>query len=502
VSQFGNGCTKSIRICAHLLLIAVAIGPFPASARNDPYEPGDWVSWTSMRARNDVNEYAGVVYVATDGGIARYDLIAERWRRPFTMSDGLQERDILAIELDLETNNLAYLAGSGAVYGFDLVSERNNPHFRPRSALRDRLRNDADRRYSNDRNARLSDIYSPEGILSDRSVREYLNVDTQIDRWDEIWLAAAGYVNKGSEWNTVPMRLLPYRLLRDNVHTIAQYGDNFFFGGVGGVSIHNRDLDAWSALYPENAAWITLDDVRDVVVDSVQIWLATDQGLQSLDARHGVWRSYGEHDGLPHADVRSIALTTDDVWIGTSFGVARLDRATNEIHDVSHGNWAQRSINDIAVQDSTVWLATDAGVYTSNDSGTTWVRFGEKHSMLPARIAAIEVVGSKVWLVSRLGVLGYDTVARRFVEYPVESLTSGTADFYCVLSDPPYLWIGSDRGVFRVDTERATYTVRYTVHDGLIDNRVHDMALDENYIWFTTPMGVTRFYWDDPYRSR
>ena len=42
--------------------------------------------------------------------------------------------------------------------------------------------------------------------------------------------------------------------------------------------------------------------------------------------------------------------------------------------------------------------------------------------------------------------------------------------------------------------------VHYTVFDGLADNRVLDIALDGDYVWFGTPKGVTLFYWNDPHR--
>jgi len=34
--------------------------------------------------------------------------------------------------------------------------------------------------------------------------------------------------------------------------------------------------------------------------------------------------------------------------------------------------------------------------------------------------------------------------------------------------------------------------------DGLLDNLVQDLVLDGDYIWFGTPEGVTRFFWNNP----
>jgi ligand-binding sensor domain-containing protein len=61
------------------------------------------------------------------------------------------------------------------------------------------------------------------------------------------------------------------------------------------------------------------------------------------------------------------------------------------------------------------------------------------------------------------------------------------------------LWVGTDEGIARYD-RRTGYSRNFSTEDGLIDNRVFDIELDGDCLWFATPGGVTRFYWNNPYR--
>jgi ligand-binding sensor domain-containing protein len=65
--------------------------------------------------------------------------------------------------------------------------------------------------------------------------------------------------------------------------------------------------------------------------------------------------------------------------------------------------------------------------------------------------------------------------------------------------DDSAAWLGTDDGVLKFDKRRSRWR-RFTVEDGLPDNVVHYILLDGDFIWFGTPEGLTRFYWNSPYR--
>ena len=493
-----------------LLLVCASVGP--ADALRGANRMGEWVSWTAMGRVNDVAEFMNVAYVASDGGIGRYDLAYERWRSPLTITDGLRSRRISAIEIDSTANELVYATPAGAAYGFTLIDERDDPFYQTSARMHERLHRPGEwYGYSAPSAVQnpLELMFRSEGILTEAAIRRYLAVDTVIDHWDRAWLPNDPVAGAEALWRSARLAVLPYSLVSDRVHAIGRYGDNFWFAGQRGVSVHNRDLDAWAALdaYVETPA---VDGVvRDVAVGSALAWMATDRGLVRLSGIDGTWRTFTTADGLPDTDVRAVAVDTGSVWIATGFGVAQLDRETNRVRDRSAGDQTQRATNDVTVSGGTIWIATDAGVYVSRDNGVTWRRPANLPVIAATRAYVLDAAAGEVWAAGDLGVVGVDIATGAWTEYPLphhfagdRSGADGQTEILSLLSDPPLLWVGTDRGVYMVDRSRADYTRHYTVSDGLIDGRVMDIELDEDYIWFATLGGVTRFHWANPHVLR
>ncbi len=477
----------------------VALGARPG------WETGDWVSWTNLRMINDIEEYRDIIYVATDGGIARYDLRRNRWIEPLTVSDGLIDREITSIYLDETTGDLVYRTPHGDA-AYRLFADRPSEWFSPTPESNALLRQSGYQR------ARYPNVipppewmYSPDGILTDQDLREYETVDQVIDFWDNMWLAIRGYGLAVREWDTARLRLLPYSLWEDDLRAIDHFGDNFWFVGEGAINVHNRDLDAWAKFEDIDSPFLISDNVFGVLAESTRVWLATDAGLSRYDGRTGSWTTFTPRDGLPDERVSALAADTGAVWVGTQFGVARLDRRTEEVRDVSEGDYAERTTYDLAVVDTTVWAGTDAGLYVSRDRGAHWQRFTWDDAIGDVPVTVVRHSGERLWCASRMGVLGVDPATGAKVRFPAgiylrrDVEGEQPAHALSVCSDGELLWVGTDQGVYRIEIE-SRYTRLFTTDDGLIHNEVRDIELDEDYIWFATPEGVTRFYWNDPER--
>jgi sugar lactone lactonase YvrE len=66
-----------------------------------------------------------------------------------------------------------------------------------------------------------------------------------------------------------------------------------------------------------------------------------------------------------------------------------------------------------------------------------------------------------------------------------------------IACDRKHVWAATQDGVWKLNRMTDIW-VRYTTDDGLLDNQVQDLALDGDYIWFGTPQGATRFFWNNP----
>ena len=60
--------------------------------------------------------------------------------------------------------------------------------------------------------------------------------------------------------------------------------------------------------------------------------------------------------------------------------------------------------------------------------------------------------------------------------------------------------MATEDGVYKYDLHGQRWR-HFGVRDGLVGSRVYDILLDGDYVWFGTNRGLTRFYWNNPYRA-
>ena len=68
-----------------------------------------------------------------------------------------------------------------------------------------------------------------------------------------------------------------------------------------------------------------------------------------------------------------------------------------------------------------------------------------------------------------------------------------------ILADSGAVWVATERGVWKYKKREDRWR-HFTTEDGLLHDSVRWMLLDGDYIWFGTARGLTRFYWNAPYR--
>jgi hypothetical protein len=108
----------------------------------------------------------------------------------------------------------------------------------------------------------------------------------------------------------------------------------------------------WGALPSQN--------LRDMLVQGSQLHVATERGLATL--RGMSLSTINGASGLPYDDTTCLAQGFDgDLWIGTARGAVR--KVGGEFQFFGAENWLPgEHVNDIAVNDRTVYIATNAGL--------------------------------------------------------------------------------------------------------------------------------------------
>ena len=233
--------------------------------------------------------------------------------------------------------------------------------------------------------------------------------------------------------------------------------------------------------------------VRALFIDSKDVlWLATTEYGVCRQVGDLLFRNYNTHNSA--LSDNSITAFCEDgqgrIWVGSVNGHVNYFASPDVIRspegsksetaksiDVIIG-MAYDSINDY------IWITARCGLFYYDLGKSTFARYsGQTTSCLGACIAA-----DKLWVSSLEGLSVID----------LRTLESSTSEFpysMTLVPDGETLWAGTfGNGLFRVDkclSEKPEITV-YSEKDGLADNQVYGLLLDGIYLWITTENGLSR----------
>ncbi len=209
------------------------------------------------------------------------------------------------------------------------------------------------------------------------------------------------------------------------------------------------------------------NQIRDLTFrsteDSVQAWVAHDNGVQKLD---GATWTLLTPDNSPLSSFSNSAIAVDldnAIWIGSSIGGAGVHRMNNGLwttFTTANSGLISTATSDIEVDPTTgaVWFGNRFSAGLSVFDGEGWETF------LPS--------GGPFSCASTNGVPGQSV-------NDIEIDNTGT------------VWIGSGCGLTSFDGKTWT---PFTTNDGLADNNVRDIDIAaDGSIWVGTRRGVSHF---------
>ena len=210
-------------------------------------------------------------------------------------------------------------------------------------------------------------------------------------------------------------------------------------------------------------------------------------------------------------EVNCIAADLDNVWIATTHGVTRWDRQQDQwSHYTMEDGLANDTVNAVAVDGQWVWFATDEGVSRYDMQTGTFATFRTIDGLASDQVSSISVDGNYVWFGTAEGLNRYDkTIDSWAVRTRKDGLVSKVITTLAV--EPEYVWVGTDRevnpdphgwdedprfsrgGVSRYHRDTDSWN-NYTKSDGLIDNEITTIAVDDDNVWFGTQnRGVSQY---------
>jgi ligand-binding sensor domain-containing protein/AraC-like DNA-binding protein len=236
--------------------------------------------------------------------------------------------------------------------------------------------------------------------------------------------------------------------------------------------------------------------VRAMYIDSKDVlWLATTGYGLCRQVGDLVFRNYNTaNSALTDNSITSICEDRQGrIWVGTVTGhMNYLNPGGADIVRIPDG-YASETAKSIDViiglvydkLNDFIWISARNGLYYYDIGKATYNRYpGKASSCLGACIMA-----DKLWVSSAEGLCVinlHNLESRMIVDVP-----------YCMalIPDGETLWAGTyGRGLYRVDNclsempEISTYSEK----DGLADNQVQSLLLDGIYLWITTENGLSR----------
>ena len=233
--------------------------------------------------------------------------------------------------------------------------------------------------------------------------------------------------------------------------------------------------------------------------------------LENLDSGSRTEKMWRVERKLVSNAVNCIAADSHNVWFATQAGVSRWDRDQDQwFHYTMEDGLSNDVVNAVAIDGQWVWFATEEGVTRYDTETNTFSAYRTIDGLASDQVSSIAVDGNYVWFGTSNGLNRYDkTIDSWAVRTRKDGLVSKVITTIAV--EPEYVWVGTDReinpdphgweddprfskgGVSRYHRDTDSWN-NYTKSDGLIDNEIATIAVDENSVWFgTQDDGVSQY---------
>ncbi|MFQ5512487.1 MAG: two-component regulator propeller domain-containing protein [Candidatus Krumholzibacteriia bacterium] len=278
-------------------------------------------------------------------------------------------------------------------------------------------------------------------------------------------------------------------------------------------------IERFNAGSPNASFRLPDNEVFDILVDSQgRTWFSTEAGIAMRDGTQPIV-NFDDFNGIPNRKCRGIAELNGKIWVGTwGGGVAWWDgNVTWTALPVGVTRVVDGQVFDLAADDSSLWIATVAGLsqYVDDDTRPMADRFHQHTDRLGGRAGdnvitsvAVNSDSTEVW-VSKLPTVSDPGGGITILEVPdpdpglpggeIQVRTDNTAipdkRVSEVVLNPAtgIIWASfPDAGLASVDPANSVWT-HFTTVEGFFSDLAQSVALRSNgEVWVGTLKGVSR----------
>ena len=244
------------------------------------------------------------IWIATEGGVGRYDKIANRFES-YTQENQLPSVDIRAV---VENRSDVWIGTKNGISKHSILSD--------------------DRNAWETYNAAIEILPTVEGkyakSLKNDDVRCLAVDDNRV--WAGTKTGVSLYALRQGTWTTFTQK---DGLASDEVSCIIIDKEEVWFGSGRGVTVYNTVNKTWKVSQSIGTDGLGSNLITSMAIRGDQVWFGTfDKGVTMLDKTTGQFTTFTKADGLPHNGILSIAIDGDYLWFGTHGGLTRYDSLT------------------------------------------------------------------------------------------------------------------------------------------------------------------------------
>jgi ligand-binding sensor domain-containing protein len=349
-------------------------------------------------------------------------------------------------------------------------------------------------------------IFQPDGTVLDPALRGAPITDWITDRYGNFFATHWGTGLMQGDLRTTRATLYMAGPAGNDVHALLVSNDGTWVGGLNagdrkGISRASHDFFAWELFESRYERQIRSTNTFDFATWEGGTWIATDDGLLSFNKREQTWRRYGVSNNLYSDEIRALAATDSELWIGTTRGLAVMTSPGREIWRVTNPGIELNGVTKLALCGDTLFVATPSGLFKGHVRDRAFSYMPLDPGLLNAPVLDASVFDSELWLVTAEGVMRYDPIQGESKSwYAVDWLARSEPS--CVLATAQFVWVGTRaNGCFRWRRDTGEW-IQYTARDGLVDNHVQIIRPDGDDLLIGTANGLTRFVWNRPGRVR
>jgi hypothetical protein len=347
-----------------------------------------------------------------------------------------------------------------------------------------------------------------DGYVEDREFREYPWNLKYVNAMNELYggVFGLGYI-VGSERLQV-FTIHPSGVLKNYVN-VFDLSERYLWAGSddnqqrykqerNGISLYDFDTGKWRYFDDYSIHELATSQILDLDYKDDILLAGTRLGLSVFDMKDDRWRRFTVHDGLYDDVVRTVALNDSIALTGTDFGVNIID--LNNWH-ISRLRLTKEKtllkIHKIKVAGDYFWIGTNNGIY-AYDINTQTVRhfdfYGREvdvDKVIAADCHAITAHGEHVVFKGNNFFMIHNMETGDW-----ENLPDYNYDSFVYEMDlkKDYLWLGTNAGARLLNIKTGDWQ-KFEVVDGLAGHHVMEVFIDNNWVWFGTDRGLTKFNW-------